>query len=229
MVSCHDKPLLGLSACEHLGLLNRVAPLCIDTETSEPILEGGAIPDTKIFSDPVASQYQEVFEGLGFLRSYPYKIALKADATPHAVVTPRRIPLPYHQKVNDELKRMQSLGVFEEVTQPTEWVSPMVVVPKQSGDVRICVDYVHLNRSVKREHYQLPTAEELFAKMQGAKFFTSRDATSGFLANSTCRREFRVNNVPDALWPISFHPSTIRPEFRLRGVSPGDAYHTRGD
>ena len=68
VVSCHDEPLLGLSACEHLGLLNRVAPLCIDTETSEPILEGGAIPDTKIFSDPVASQYRDVFEGLGFLR-----------------------------------------------------------------------------------------------------------------------------------------------------------------
>ena len=143
-------------------------------------MEGGAIPNTKIFSDPVASQYQDVFEGLGFLRSYPYKIALKADATPHAVVTPRRIPLPYHQKVKDELKRMQSLGVIEEVTQPTEWVSPMVVVPKRSGDVRICVDYVHLNRSVKRGHYQLPTAEELFAKMQGAKFFTSLDAASGF-------------------------------------------------
>ena len=98
------------------------------------------------------------------------------------MVTPRRIPLPYTQQLKDELKRMQSLSVIEEVTQPTEWVSPMVVVSKQSGDVRICVDYVHLNRSVKREHItNFPQLhEELCAKMQGAKFFTSLDAASGF-------------------------------------------------
>ena len=44
----------------------------------------------------------------------------------------------------------------------------------------ICVDYGNLHRSVKREHYHLSTAKELFVKINGAKVFTSLDASSGF-------------------------------------------------
>lgn len=73
--------------------------------------------------------------------------------------------------MKEELARMSSLGVVKEVTEPTEWVSPIVVRPKASGTVRLCVDYTHLNKFVTRERYQLPTAEELFARVQGAKYF----------------------------------------------------------
>ena len=116
-----------------------------------------------------------------------YKITLKADAVSHAATTPRRIPLPYHEKVKSKLERMQSLGVIEIVAHPTEWVSPMVVVSKQNGTVRICVDIDY----TPVEHYQLPTAEELFANnIQRAKFFTTPDAASDFgqipLANHEC-------------------------------------------
>ena len=46
--------------------------------------------------------------------------------------------------------------------------------------MRICVDYGKLNESVQREHYHLPTAEEIFAKMKGAKYFSTLDAAAGF-------------------------------------------------
>ena len=77
---------------------------------------------------------------------------------------------------------MLSLGVIEESTSPTDWVSPMVVVPRKDGSIRICVDYTctRLNQSEKRERYQLPTADELFAKVRGAKYFSTLDASSGF-------------------------------------------------
>ena len=51
---------------------------------------------------------------------------------------------------------------------------------KKYGSVRICVYYTKLNRVVKRERFQLPLAEEIFAKLRGAKFFTVFDAASGF-------------------------------------------------
>ena len=54
-------------------------------------------------------------------------------------------------KVEKELKRMKVNGVIEEVTEPTEWVSPIVPVLKPSGDVRICVNLKKLNQSVERE------------------------------------------------------------------------------
>ena len=56
----------------------------------------------------------------------------------------------------------------------------MVLAPKPSGAVRICVDFTHLNKWVTRERYQLPTTDELFAKLRGAKYFSTLDACSGF-------------------------------------------------
>ena len=46
---------------------------------------------------------------------------------------------------------MQSLGVILPVEEPTEWCTGMVVVPKPSGALRICIDYRQVKESVLRE------------------------------------------------------------------------------
>ena len=56
----------------------------------------------------------------------------------------------------------------------------MVVVQKKDGSLRICIDPKDLNRALKREHYQLPTIEEITARMQGARYFSTLDARSGY-------------------------------------------------
>ena len=128
----------------------------------------------------MAAHYRDVFEGLGHLTSYQYKISPKSGSKQYAFTTPRRIPLPYHQKVKEERTRMKTLGVLEEVTEPTEWTTPMLVVPKPNKDVRISVDYSHLNQSVNWEQYHLPTAEKIVPKFERSKYFTTLDAASGF-------------------------------------------------
>ena len=75
----------------------------------------------------------------------PVKIKLKSDARPYSVTTARRIPIPLLGKIEKELKCMKDNGVIEKVTEPTEWVSPIVPVLKPSGDVCICVDLKKLN------------------------------------------------------------------------------------
>ena len=65
-------------------------------------------------------------------------ITLDGEARPHAIATPCRVPFTLHDKVDNELARMQKLGVVTKVKEPTDWVSPMVVVPKKSGAVRMC-------------------------------------------------------------------------------------------
>lgn len=52
--------------------------------------------------------------------------------------------------------------------------------PKKSGHVRICVDLRKLNKSVRRERFVLPTAEEITAKLNGATVFSTLDAAAGF-------------------------------------------------
>ena len=69
-----------------------------------------------------------------------YKIKMKPDAKPHALFTPRHIPLPLRAKVQAQLKRMEALGVISKVETPTPWCAGMVVVPKGTSAMRLCID-----------------------------------------------------------------------------------------
>lgn len=56
----------------------------------------------------------------------------------------------------------------------------MVVVPKRTGEVRICVDLKSLNESVLREPHPLPKVDDMLALLSGATHFSKIDANSGF-------------------------------------------------
>ena len=56
----------------------------------------------------------------------------------------------------------------------------IVIVEKPDGNLRICLDPKDLNRAMKREYFQLPTAAEITRKLTGAKVFSKLDAKDGF-------------------------------------------------
>ena len=63
---------------------------------------------------------------------------LKECAVPYSLYTPRKVPLPLYEKVRYKRDCMESLDVISKVTQPTFWCAGTVIVPKRSGNVRIC-------------------------------------------------------------------------------------------
>ncbi|UYV65228.1 K02A2.6-like [Cordylochernes scorpioides] len=125
-------------------------------------------------------EYPKLFPGLGTLQG-SYTIKLKDESQPHAIYTPRRMPIPLLNKTKEQLDQMVEKGVIEKVEQPMNWCAPMVIVPKpSSNDLRICVDLTALSKFVKREHYPIPSVEYTLAQMGGAKLFSKLDANSGF-------------------------------------------------
>ena len=127
----------------------------------------------------VGKEFPALFTGLGKLAE-PYKIRLDESIQPYSVSHTRRVPLPLMPKVKLELDRLEMLGVIRPVSKPTEWCAPMVVVPKSSGQVRICVDLTKLNRAVKRERLMLPSVDHTLGQLAGAAIFSKLDANSGF-------------------------------------------------
>ena len=63
---------------------------------------------------------------------------------------------------------------------PTEWVNSFVLVTKPNGKLRVCLDPRNLNNTINREHFKLPTREEIAAKFADAKVFSKLDASTGF-------------------------------------------------
>ena len=124
-------------------------------------------------------KFPSLFQGLGKFGE-EYSIKMKQDFKPFFLSTPCSVPLPLQNKVIKQLKEMEDTGVIFPVTSPTEWCSGMVVVPKKSGRIRICVDYTHFNNFARRENHILPAVDETLAKLEYAKYFTKLDANCGF-------------------------------------------------
>ena len=75
---------------------------------------------------------------------------------------------------------MEKDDVIKKVDEPTDWVSSIAIVEKPDGSLRICLDLRDLNQNLKREHYQLPTFEEISMRLSGVTLFTKLDANKGY-------------------------------------------------
>ena len=129
--------------------------------------------------EEVEKNYPGLYRGLGSLPD-TFEIRVREGAIPRAIPVPRRVPAGLREATEKELDRMLSMGVIERVDEPSEWCSGMVVAPKSSGKVRICVDLTELNKSVQREHFPLPHLDDMLSQLEGAKWFSKMDANSGF-------------------------------------------------
>ena len=138
-----QEPLLGRPAIEAFHLLERVNTLQS---------QGGSDQNS------VKNEFPKLFKGFGKLKSI-YKITMENHAKPFSIATPRRLLLPMGQKVEEELKCMEEEDVMRPIKNPTEWCTPIVVVPKSNGKVRICIDLTKLNENIRHENFRLPSTD----------------------------------------------------------------------
>ncbi|XP_049332151.1 uncharacterized protein LOC125799454 [Astyanax mexicanus] len=125
-------------------------------------------------------KYSDVFavgdDELGYTEKVKHEIVL-VDDTP--VNLPyRRIPPTQYKEVKDHISQLLRKGVIQEST--SSYASPVVVVRKSDGSIRLCVDYRKLNLKTKRDAFPLPRIDESFDALRGAKFFSSIDLASGY-------------------------------------------------
>jgi hypothetical protein len=81
--------------------------------------------------------------------------------------------------LKDELDKLLEGGFITQVRN-TEWVSPVVIVPKKGGKWRICVNYRALNQVTKKDRHPLPHIDELLDNVAGHDLYTFCDGYSGY-------------------------------------------------
>ena len=118
-------------------------------------------------------------EGIGKLKDFQLKVPIDSEVQPIAQSI-RRVPYHLRDKLSDKLDELVKLDIIEKVSGPSSWVSPVVVVPKPSGDIRLCVDMRQANMAVKREHYPIPTIDEVLQDLNQSKFFSKLDLNSAY-------------------------------------------------
>lgn len=70
------------------------------------------------------------------------------------------------------------MGIISKVTKATQ--DDLVIVEKKDGSSRDCLKHAALNKSIKREYYQIPTIRKMTAQLAGKKIFTVLDMKGGF-------------------------------------------------
>eukprot|EP00063_Salmo_salar_P032454 XP_014007289.1 PREDICTED: uncharacterized protein LOC106575331 [Salmo salar] len=93
---------------------------------------------------------------------------------------PRNVPIAMKVAVKAQLDKYEANGHMTSVTEPTDWISNMVIV-KKTEKLRVCIDPKHLNQALKRSHYIMLTLEDVLYKLPKARIFTLVDARDAFL------------------------------------------------
>ena len=139
----------------------------IDTRSPDRVVDG------------LKSKYPEVFSGFGKLTDYQVHVHINSDVSPVAQPA-RRIPFHLRDKVDEKLQELIEMDIIEPASGPTSWASPLVVVPKPNGDVRICIDMRRANQAVIRERHPIPTLDETLTALNGAAIFSKLDLKMGY-------------------------------------------------
>jgi hypothetical protein len=66
----------------------------------------------------------------------------------------------YVVKVKQDIDKLLAIGFIQFVKEAT-WLSPIVVVPKKNGNLRICINFRKLNAVTKKDPYPLPFTNEV--------------------------------------------------------------------
>ena len=151
---------------------------------------------TRSAFDALCEQYPKVFskgnEDIG--RTQLVTMDIDMGDSPPISSRPYTSALKHHRWVQEEIETLERAGVITKSMSP--WASPIVMVPKKSqpGEPpkkRLCIDFSKINDLQQKVITEgkskgclsvipLPKIDEMYAKLKGAKFFSTIDLRSGY-------------------------------------------------
>jgi hypothetical protein len=62
----------------------------------------------------------------------------------------------------------------------SEWVANLVSMRKKNGEIRLCVDFINLNKISKKDNYPLPKMEHILQRVTGSSRMSMIHGFSGY-------------------------------------------------
>jgi hypothetical protein len=95
------------------------------------------------------------------------------------------------------------------------WGAPTLFVKKKDGTLRLCIDYIKLNKITIKNKYPFPRIDDLFDQLRGATIFSNIDLKSGYLQVQI--KDEHIHNTSIMDFPTPKDVSNIRSFMGLAG------------
>lgn len=113
------------------------------------------------------------------MKNVQLSIPINRNVTPIAQRV-RRPPIALLSRIEEKLNQLLVADIIEPVSGAAPWVSPLVTIVKDNGDLRLCVDMRRANQAIMREHHMMPTFESFLPRLKSAKYFSRLDIKDAF-------------------------------------------------
>ena len=106
----------------------------------------------------------------------------------HLVVCPHARPvkqkvrkqaLERQEFITEEIKKLEAAGLVRGILHPT-WLANPVVVHKENGKWRLCIDYTDINKACPKDPFPLPCIAQIVDSTTGCNLLSFLDAYSGY-------------------------------------------------
>lgn len=170
-----------------VGTVSSQAATSVSSAAPDPVWEKIQATDLSALSEEEQNsvrsllyKYRSVFSAhdgdLGCTNLISHDIPL-LDETP-VRQRYRRIPPSEYEAVKAHISQLLETRVIRESSSP--YASPIVLVKKKDGSLRLCVDYRQLNSKTRKDAFPLPRIEESLDALCGARWFSTLDLASGY-------------------------------------------------
>lgn len=168
--------------------------------------------------DKIRAEYEEVFDQNVSepIREFEAEIQLETNAIP-IIHKPYNVPLSLREKVEAELNRLCQEKIIQKV-KTSKWASPIVVVPKPDGSIRMCGNYaVTVNPHIRTDHYKIPVIDELLHSVSGYRFYIVLDLKGAYMQVKLSRnsREILTITTHKGLFEFLRMPFGVKPASQI--------------
>lgn len=159
----------------------------------------------------LVQEYEDIFSrhslDCGEAREFVHSIRL-TDDRPFRMPY-RRVPPAHYQQLRRVLSDMEERGIIRKSI--SEYASPLVMVWKKDGGLRICTDFRWLNARTLKDAHPLPHQADCLAALGGNAVFSTMDLTSGFYNVPMCEdhKKYTAFTTPVGLYEYNRMPQGL--------------------